>query len=158
MKRILLVLIAGASVTACASNGLNDNDIVNNDTLRGAAVGAAGGAAIGAVVPGVSTAQGAAIGAAVGAVAGALDKDGNGRTSAGFRGSGWSEIDDTVRSDYELQARIIARYDTNRDNELDRSEGQLANRDLKRMMDSNNDGNISREEYDRNRDYAVRNI
>ena len=158
MKRLIWVLIAGASVAGCASNGFDNRDIVDNDTLRGAAVGAAGGAAIGAVVPGISTAQGAAVGAAVGAVAGALDKDGDGRTSAGYRGSGWAEIDETVRTDFDLQSRIMARYDTNRDNELDRREGELANRDLERMMDSNNDGNISREEYNRNRDYAVRNI
>ena len=154
MKRILLVLIAGASVAACATT----DDIASSDTLRGAAIGAAGGAANGAVVPGVSTAQGAALGAAAGAVAGALDKDDNRRTTSGYRGAGWAEIDETVRADFDLQSRIIARYDTNRDNELDRREGELANRDLERMMDSNNDGNISREEYDRNRDYAVRNI
>jgi outer membrane lipoprotein SlyB len=158
MKRLMLVLIAGASVAGCATNDYGSNDIVNNDTLRGAAVGAAGGAAIGAVVPGISTAQGAAVGAAVGAVAGALDKDNGGRTTSGYRGSGWAELDDTVRSDYDLQTRVMARYDTNRDNELDRGEGQLAARDLRRMLDSNNDGNISREEYDRNRDYALRNI
>lgn len=154
MKRILLILIAGVSVAACATT----DDIASSDTLRGAAIGAAGGAALGAVVPGVSTAQGAALGAAAGAVAGALDKDGSGRTTAGYRGSGWAEIDETVRTDFDLQSRIIARYDSNRDNELDRREGELANRDLKRMMDSNNDGNISREEFNRNRDYAVRNI
>ena len=154
MKRMLLILIAGASVAACATT----DDIASSDTLRGAAIGAAGGAALGAVVPGVSTAQGAALGAAAGAVAGALDKDGSGRTTAGYRGAGWAEIDETVRTDFDLQSRIIARYDTNRDNELDRREGELANRDLERMMDSNNDGNISREEFDRNRDYAIRNI
>lgn len=154
MKRLMLILIAGVSVAGCATT----DDIASSDTLRGAALGAAGGAAVGAVVPGISTGQGAAVGAAVGAVAGALDKDGSGRTTAGYRGSGWSEIDDTVRGDFDLQGRIMARYDTNRDNELDRSEGELANRDLRRMMDSNNDGNISREEYNRNRDYAVRNI
>ena len=154
MRRLMLVLIAGVSVAGCATT----DDIASSDTLRGAALGAAGGAAVGAVVPGISTGQGAAVGAAVGAVAGALDKDGSGRTTAGYRGSGWAEIDDTVRGDFDLQGRIMARYDTNRDNELDRREGELASRDLRRMMDSNNDGNISRDEYDRNRDYAVRNI
>lgn len=158
MKRLMLVLIAGVSVAGCATNDYGGGDIVNNKTLRGAAIGAAGGAVAGAVVPGVSTAEGAAVGAAVGAVAGALDKDRGGRTIGGFRGSGWAELDDTVRSDYDLQTRVMARYDTNRDNELDRGEGQLAARDLRRMLDSNDDGNISREEYDRNRDYALRNI
>ena len=158
MKRILIVLLVGTSVTACTSNGLNNRDVLNNDTLRGAAVGAAGGAAIGAVIPGISTAQGAAVGAAVGAVAGALRKDGDGRTTAGYRGSGWAEIDSSIRGDYDIQTRVIARYDTNRDNELDRSEGQLAARDLRWLFDTNNDGNISSDEYSRNRDYALRSI
>lgn len=156
MKRLLMVLLAGASVAGCATNGIGD--VVDNDTVRGAAIGAAGGAAVGAVVPGISTAEGAAVGAAVGAVAGALDKDRGGRTASGYRGSGWAEIDGSVRNDMAIQDRVMARYDTDRDNELDRGEGQAAARDLRRLMDTNNDGNISREEYDSNRDYALRSL
>lgn len=156
MKRLMIVLLAGASVAGCATNDLGD--IADNDTVRGAAIGAAGGAAVGAVVPGISTGQGAAIGAAVGAVASALDKNNNNRTGSGYRGAGWDEIDSSVRNDIAIQDRVMSRYDTNRDNELSRSEGQVAARDLRRLMDTNNDGNISREEYDRNRDYALRNV
>ncbi len=156
MKRLMIVLLAGASVAACATD---NRDILDNRTVRGAAIGAAGGAAVGAVVPGVSAGEGAAIGAAVGAVAGALDKNrDSGRTSSNYRGAGWNEIDETIRYDAALQDRIMSRYDTNRNNELDRSEGQLAERDLRRLMDTNNDGNISQDEYNRNRDYALRNL
>jgi|GEM_PF-5192258 len=157
MKRMMILLLAGASVAGCATNDLGD--VVDNRTVRDAATGAAAGAAIGAVIPGVSVAEGAAAGAAVGAVAGAVNRNrDDGRTSSGYRGSGWAEIDGSVRNDMAIQDRVMSRYDTNRDNELDRSEGQLAARDLRRLMDNNNDGNISREEYDRNRDYALRNL
>lgn len=164
MRQFMLVLAAGASLAACTTNG-NDGfgglgNISNNDTVRGGAIGAAGGAVAGAVIPGLSTVEGAAIGAAVGAIAGATGVlDGNkGRTTSGYGGNGWSEIDSTVRNDTAIQQRVMARYDTNRNNELDRSEGQLADRDLKRLMDTDNNGNISDDEYNRNRDYALRSI
>jgi hypothetical protein len=160
MKNYLLILAAGASLAACTSTNNGLGDIADNSTVRAGAIGAAGGAAIGAVVPGLSTAEGAAIGAAAGVIADATGvlRDRNGRTAGGYGGSGWAEIDSTVRNDVALQQRVIARYDTNRDNELDRSEGQLASRDLRRLMDSDNNGNISNDEYNRNRDYALRNI
>lgn len=164
MQRMMIVMLAGASLAACTTadnNGIgNLGGISDNDTVRGGAIGAAGGAAVGAVVPGISTVEGAAIGAAVGAIAGATGvlNGNNGRTASGYGGSGWAEIDSDVRNDVAIQQRVIARYDTNRDNELDRSEGQLADRDLKRLMDQDNNGNISSDEYNRNRDYALRNI
>jgi len=58
-------------LSACA----RDDNLLDNRTVRGAAIGAAGGAAVGAVVPGVSTVEGAAIGGAAGAVIGATGKD-----------------------------------------------------------------------------------
>jgi hypothetical protein len=153
----MIVLLAGASVAGCATT--DTSDIINNRTVRGAAIGAAGGAAVGAVVPGVSAGEGAAIGAAVGAAASALSKNRDyERTRSGYRGSGWSELDETVRNDAAIQDRVMSRYDTNRDNELDRGEGQLAARDLRRLLDTDNNGNISRDEYERNRDYAIRNL
>lgn len=162
MKQMIIVLMAGASLAACTTNdGLgNLGGVADNSTVRAGAIGAAGGAAIGAVVPGISTVEGAAIGAAVGAIADATGvlRNRDGRTVGGYGGSGWAEIDSDVRNDVAIQQRVIARYDTNRDNELDRSEGQLADRDLKRLMDSDNNGNISNDEYNRNRDYALRNI
>jgi hypothetical protein len=156
----MLIALAGTSLAACTTTNNDLGDIANNDTVRAGAIGAAGGAAIGAVVPGLSTAEGAAIGAAVGVIADATGvlRDRNGRTAAGYGGTGWAEIDSDVRNDVALQQRVMARYDTNRDNELDRSEGQLADRDLKRLMDTDNNGNISNDEYNRNRDYALRNI
>jgi len=160
MKRLILIIAAGSSLAACAANNNGLGDITDNSTVRAGAIGAAGGAVIGAVVPGISTIEGAAIGAAVGAIAdatGVLRKK-DGRTVGGYGGSGWAEIDGTVRNDVAIQQRVIARYDTNRDNELDRSEGQLADRDLKRLMDTDNNGNISDDEYNRNRDYALRSI
>lgn len=160
MKRLILIIAAGSSLAACAANNNGLGDIADNSTVRAGAIGAAGGAVIGAVVPGISTIEGAAIGAAVGAIAdatGVLRKK-DGRTVGGYGGSGWAEIDGTVRNDVAIQQRVIARYDTNRDNELDRSEGQLADRDLKRLMDTDNNGNISDDEYNRNRDYALRSI
>jgi len=160
MKRLILIIAAGSSLAACADTNNGLGDITSNSTVRAGAIGAAGGAAIGAVIPGISTVEGAAIGAAVGAIAdatGVLRKK-DGRTVGGYGGNGWAEIDSTVRNDVALQQRIIARYDSNRDNELDRNEGQLANRDLRRLMDNDNNGNISNDEYNRNRDYALRNI
>ena len=56
---------------ACA----RDDNLLDNRTVRGAAIGAAGGAAVGAMVPGVSTVEGAAIGGAAGAAIGATSKD-----------------------------------------------------------------------------------
>lgn len=160
MKRLILILAAGSSLAACTTTNNDLGSIANDRTVRAGAIGAAGGAAIGAVVPGLSTAEGAAIGAAVGVIADATGvlRNRDGRTVGGYGGSGWAEIDSDVRNDVAIQQRVIARYDTNRDNELDRSEGQLADRDLKRLMDSDNNGNISNDEYNRNRDYALRNI
>ncbi len=160
MKQLILVMMAGASLAACTTNNNDLGNIADNSTVRAGAIGAAGGAAIGAVVPGLSTAEGAAIGAAVGVIADATGvlRDRNGRTAGGYGGAGWAEIDSDVRNDVALQQRIIARYDTNRDNSLDRDEGRLADRDLKRLMDTDNNGNISNDEYNRNREYALRNI
>jgi hypothetical protein len=107
------------------------------------------------VVPGVSAVEGAVAGAAVGAVAGALSKE---DVSASRRGEGWALVDDSVRGDREVGDRVLARYDGNRDGELDRREGELAARDLDRMLDSDNNGSISGDELAQNRDYALRNL
>ena len=157
MRRIMLVLIAGAAVAGCAADDVSD--VAHNRVVRSGAIGAAGGAVAGAGLPGVSAGEGALAGAAIGAVTGALSKDRDReRTAAGYRGEGWREVDESVRNDMAMQDRIMARYDSNRDGVLERGEGQIAERELLRLFDTNRDGRISREEYDRNREYAMRNL
>ena len=69
------VLMAGVTVTGCATTGDPYYDGRNNTAGRaatGAAVGAAVGAGVGAVVPGVSAVEGAVAGGIAGAVLGAV--------------------------------------------------------------------------------------
>ncbi|GAA4040793.1 hypothetical protein GCM10022281_22190 [Sphingomonas rosea] len=83
MKKAMMaaVLVAGVSVTGCATtnpygdpyyNGGNNSQAQRAAT--GAAVGAVAGGVLGAVVPGVSTVGGAVAGGIAGAVIGAVVK------------------------------------------------------------------------------------
>lgn len=71
------VLVAGLTVTGCATNRYGDPYYNNRSSdlgraATGAAVGAAVGAGVGAVVPGVSAVEGAVAGGVAGAVLGAV--------------------------------------------------------------------------------------
>ena len=79
MKKLVMTaaLVAGVSVSGCATRGYNDPYYNGGQTqagsaATGAAVGALGGAAVGAVVPGVSPVEGAIAGGIAGAVLGAV--------------------------------------------------------------------------------------
>lgn len=158
MRKIMTVVLASASLAACATY---DEDSGTGRTVRGAAIGAAGGAVLGAVVPGVSAVEGAAAGAAVGAVAGALAKDDDREWNEGYgtyRGSGWSQIDATVRNDAAVRDWVLRRFDANGNGSLNNDEGERAQRALRALMDTNNNGNISEDEYRRSRDLLLRNL
>jgi outer membrane lipoprotein SlyB len=79
MNKALLTaaLVAGVSVSGCATSRYGDPYYNGGQTqagraATGAAVGALGGAAVGAIVPGVSPVTGAIAGGIAGAVLGAV--------------------------------------------------------------------------------------
>lgn len=158
MRKIMLVVLASTSLAACATY---DGNSGTDRAVRGAAIGAAGGAVLGAVVPGVNAVEGAAAGAAVGAVAGALSKDDDREWNEGYgtyRGSGWSQIDSTVRNDAVVRDWVLRRFDSNNNGSLNNDEGAQAQRALRAIMDTNNNGNISEDEFRRSRDLLLRSL